>query len=72
MLYRARDLFRDDCRLTTEKVAHTLVMEYSDLAKECGITPENLHTENSEIACRVAETLGLVAKWRAEEKGPGG
>ena len=34
MLYRARDLFRGDRSLTTEKVAHTLVMEYSDLAKE--------------------------------------
>jgi hypothetical protein len=67
MLYRARDLFRDDCRLTTEKVAHTLVVEYSDLAKEFGVTPETLHTQSSEIACRVAENLGLIARWRVEE-----
>lgn len=68
MLYRARDLFRDDPKLTTEKVAHTLSVEYRDLAKEFGVTPEALHTQSSDIACQVAETLGLMAKWNLEEK----
>ena len=49
-------------------MAHTLVMEYSDLAKEFGVTPETLHTESSEIACRVAETLRLMAQVEGGKK----
>lgn len=71
MLYRARDLFRDDRKLTAEKVAHTLAVEYRDLAKKFGVTPEALHSQSSEIACQVAETLGLIAKWNLEEEKAG-
>jgi len=68
MLHRARDLFRNDGSTTTERVAHALFEEYSALAKQFRVTPEALHTQSSEIACEVAESLGFVAKWKAEEK----
>jgi hypothetical protein len=68
MVHRARDLFRKDGSITTERVAHALFEEYSDLAKQFGVTPEALHSQSSEIACEIAEALGFVAKWKAEEK----
>ena len=68
MSCRARDLMRDNPKLTTEEVAHTLFDEFHELAKRDHVGDEYLHNMALGHAAQMTEVRALVTKWKAEEK----
>jgi hypothetical protein len=66
MINRARDLMRDNPKITTEEVAHTLFEEFHELAKRDHVSDEFLHKMATGHALQMAELNALTAKWKAE------
>ena len=68
MSCRARDLMRDNPKLTTEEVSHTLFDEFHVLAERDHVSDEYLRNMAMGHAAQMTELRALVAKWKAERK----
>jgi hypothetical protein len=68
MSCRARDLMRDNPKLTTEEVAHTLFDEFHELAQRDHVPDEYLRNMAMGHAAQITELRAMVAKWKAEEE----
>lgn len=61
-------MMRDNPKVTTEEVAHTLFDEFHELAQRDHVGDEHLRNMALGHAEQMTEICDLVAKWKAEEK----
>jgi hypothetical protein len=66
MANRARDRFRDDKTMTTERCAHELFEEFHAMAIRDHVPDEHLRKMCLGHAAQVAEVFALLDKWKKE------